>query len=267
MLMIRNVQFLHQKTGHFYYLYKKNITMKVSETVENTINKFSFGYVFTYNDFNIGVACKEAAIKHLNRMVLSGKLVKLSKGKYYKPEQSKFGQIPASEYQIVKDLLEQDGRIIGYITGFRAYNELGLTTQVPNTIQIGTNKLKNPTKRGLYKIMFVTQNNNINKESIPLLRMLDAIKDIKKIPDAMIDDSISIMADHISKLSKEELQNIKRLSIKYTPVTRALLGAIIEMIYSIENTQPLYTSLNHITKYKLGASLAALPTKEKWNII
>ena len=49
---------------------------------------------------------------------------------------------------VVKDLLEEDNRIIGYITGVSVYNKLGLTTQVSNTILIGTNIIRKPKKRG-----------------------------------------------------------------------------------------------------------------------
>ncbi|MFI3263052.1 MAG: DUF6088 family protein [Rikenellaceae bacterium] len=241
--------------------------MKVSDIITNTINRFPIGYVFTYNDFNIEVTQKEAAIKHLNRLVQNGKLAKLSKGKYYKPEQTRFGQLPVSEYQVVKDLLEQDGRVIGYITGYRAYNMMHLTTQVPNTIHIGTNKFKNPTVRGVYKIKFVVQNNTITKESIPLLRFLDAIKNIKKIPGTLTDEAVVILLGILRDLSQNELQNIKRLSMKYTPATRALLGAMVESIYPNDNLSSLYETLNPITKYKLGVSQDALQTKERWNII
>jgi len=37
----------------------------------------------------------------------------------------------------VKDLLEDDGKLVGYLTGYSVYNQLGLSTQVNNTMQIG----------------------------------------------------------------------------------------------------------------------------------
>jgi len=42
-------------------------------------------YIFTYDDFLSEVNCREAVIKSLNRMALSGKIGKLVKGKYCKP--------------------------------------------------------------------------------------------------------------------------------------------------------------------------------------
>jgi hypothetical protein len=57
------------------------------------------GYVFTYVDFGISVDNKEAVIKALNRMVASGKIAKLSKGKNGKPT-GVF--IPINDWEIMK---------------------------------------------------------------------------------------------------------------------------------------------------------------------
>jgi len=84
--------------------------------------------------------------------VKSGKLSKLSKGKYYKPENSSFGNLQPKQAEIVKDLLEDGGKIVGYLTGYSIYNQLVLTTQVSNTIQIGKNQLRPAFKRGPYNI-------------------------------------------------------------------------------------------------------------------
>ena len=56
---------------------QKLLTMKVSVIIEDTINRFPFGYVFTYRDFSVDVNQKEAAIKHLNRLTKSGRLVNI----------------------------------------------------------------------------------------------------------------------------------------------------------------------------------------------
>lgn len=48
--------------------------------------------------------------------------------------------------------MEDDNKIIGYLTGYSIYNTLGLTTQVSNTIQIGTNNIRPNFKRERYVI-------------------------------------------------------------------------------------------------------------------
>ena len=131
--------------------------MKTIEYIANTINRMPKGYVFTYADFTTEVNRKEAIIKTLNRMVASGKIVKLAKGKYYKPEETVFGKLQPNQNQMVKDLLESNGKIVGYLTGYSIYNQLGLTTQVSNTIQIGKNHVRGAIKRERYTIAFIKQ--------------------------------------------------------------------------------------------------------------
>jgi len=73
----------------------------------------------------------------------------------------------------VKDLLEQNGKITGYLTGFSVYSQLGLTTQLSSIIQIGTNDVRKNITRGMYKIRFIKQPNKITKENVFMLCILD----------------------------------------------------------------------------------------------
>jgi hypothetical protein len=241
--------------------------MKIAEYIAYTIDRLPNGYVFTYYDFNTEVKQKEATIKALNRMVDSGKIAKLSKGKYYKPEKTPFGKLQPNQAQVVKDLLEENGKITAYLTGYSIYNQLGLTTQVSNTIQIGKNQVRPKFKRERYTISFINQKNTITKDGIPLLQLLDAIRYIKKIPDTTIEASCKRFLAIFKKNSKIEIKTLVRLALKYPPATRALLGAILEQLKNGKVTEPLLKSLNPITKYKLKGAEKALSTTEKWNII
>lgn len=239
--------------------------MKAPDYIRLKINKLPKGYVFTYEDFISEVKSKEAIIKALNRMSVAGEIVKLSKGKFYKAEKTIFGNLLPDQQQIVKDLLEKDGVVIGYITGYSIYNQLGLSTQVGNIIHIGRNTWRPPTQRGYYKIEFVKQKNNITKENIPLLQILDAIKNIKKIPDTTVSSSCSRLVGIIEELTEKDVGTMVRLAKKYTPATRATLGAILEYVEGKVNLQ-LKGSLNPITIYRLTGVTQVLPNAGKWNI-
>jgi hypothetical protein len=243
------------------------ILMKVSETILNSVNRLPKGYVFTYSDFPIEVKNREAVIKALNRMASSGKIAKLAKGKYYKPETTPFGMLQPGQAQVVKDLLEENGKTVGYLTGYSIYNQLGLTTQVSNTIQIGKNEIRPNFKRERYVISFIKQKNTITTENVPLLQILDAIRYIKKIPDAGIESSCKRILYLLNDLSEKDKITLVRLALKYPPATRALLGAMLDTIQQNPLTVTLYKSLNHITKYKLAGAAEVLPTAEKWNIV
>ena len=240
--------------------------MKINESVRNRINRLPIGYVFTYIDFIDEVNQKEAVIKALNRLASSGKIEKLSKGKFYKPEKTPFGTLQPEQYQVVKDLLEKGGKIIGYITGLGIYNKMGLTTQVSSVIQVGKNESNSrpSIKRGRFNVLFIRQKNVITKENIPLLQTLDAIRYIKKIPDTNLDASCQRLMAVLSELSDGEINSLMRLSLKYPPSTRSLLGAMLENLE--KEVMELKKTLNPITKYKMEISEGVLPTKFNWNI-
>lgn len=241
--------------------------MKVSENIAFVIDRLPKGYVFTYTDLYIDVKKKEAVIKALNRLVASGRIAKLSKGKYYKPENTPFGNLQPSQEQVVKDLLEENGKVIGYLTGYSIYNKLGLTTQVSNTIQIGKNHIRPNFKRERYTIAFVEQKNIITKDNIPFLQLLDAIRYIKKIPDAGIEESCKRILAIIKNFSAKDIATLVRLALKYPPFTRALLGAMLAQLQKSKEARPLFSSLNPITKYKLSAAAKVLSASKKWNIV
>lgn len=244
--------------------------MKTSDFIEDKINKLPKSYVFTYVDFLTEVNKREAVIKHLNRMVQSGKINKLSKGKYYKPQESVFGALLPEQYQIVKDLLEEEGRKrIGYITGYSIYNTLGFTTQISNNIQIGTQQTRPRFKRGRFNISFITQKNLIKSDNIPLLQLLDVIRFIKKIPDTTVDKSCKRLLVLLKDLSLNKQEQLIKLAFKYGPGTRALLGALLSTIDSKAERllNDLFESLNPITTYKIPVSESIVPTVKKWYIV
>jgi hypothetical protein len=238
--------------------------MKVTDNIGYKINRLPKGYIFTYADFVTQVNKKEAVIKALNRMAKSGKISKLSKGRYYKPEKTPFGNLLPNQEQVVKDLLEDDGKIVGYLTGYSIYNKLGFTTQVGNIIQIGKNETRPQFKRGLYTIAFLKQKNTITKENILLLQILDTIRTIKKIPDARVDESSKRLLSVVEDVT--DRQALVRLAMKYPPSTRALLGAVLEDLGNLTIANPLFESLNPITKYRFDGVEKVIKSANKWNI-
>jgi len=240
--------------------------MKITDIVINRINRFKSGYIFTYNEFHVPVGKVEALKKTLSRLVASGKIIRLSKGQFYKPEITEFGSLRPQEYQVVKDLLESDNKIIGYLTGVYAFNKLGLTTQVSNTIQIGSNFHRKSKKRGRYSIRFILQKNNITRENVHLLQILDSIRFIKRIPDSDITGSCEKLILQIKNLSDSDLLVIVKLALKYNPGTRALAGAIIDKVSGPDITGQLLNSLNPVSVFPFSISEKVLDNKLKWRI-
>ena len=242
------------------------MTNKITEIVKEKIENIAYGYVFTASDFPIDVTKQKSVNKILENLTKAGKIRRLSKGRYYKTKTTEFGELLPDSYQIVKDLLEENGKQIGYITGYQIFNELGLTTQVSAILQIGTIKDKKSTKRSYYRIKFVKQWNAITKENIPLLQLLDCLRFFKNIPDTMPKESCQKLLYLLSELNENQKSKIKKLAIKYTPQAVALLGAILEALNPKEDVEMLKKTLNFQTFYKLSIPQEILPTQKKWNI-
>ncbi|MDR2467290.1 MAG: DUF6088 family protein [Prevotellaceae bacterium] len=244
------------------------MNVQIVDAIENAIKRFPKGYVFTCNDFYAEAEKKDTVRKTLNRLADSGKIRKLSKGKYYKPRETEFGSLKPPVRQIVKDLLEKNGKLTGYLTGYSIYNDLYLSTQISNTLQIGANKYKRAIKRGRYRITFVLQPNAINKNNVELLQILDCLRFIDEIPASTPDEACARLMQIISELPPEKQKRLAKLSLKYTNYVRALCGAILEQIGAEQELiDRLRKSLTEITTYKVPVSENVLQMKIKWNIV
>ncbi|NOQ28173.1 MAG: hypothetical protein GQ564_22655 [Bacteroidales bacterium] len=240
--------------------------MKTSEYVRIKINKLEKGYIFTYSDFDMEVSEADALKKTLNRLVESGKIERLSKGRFYKPKQGIFGNLKPDEYEIVKDLLKEGNKITGYITGYTIFNSFKLTTQVPNVIQIAVSFDKKGIKRNIYTIKFVRQWNKLTKTNIPLLQLLDCIRFMKTIPDTTISISLKRIMVLMDELLDSEKKHLTDLAVNYPPSTRALTGAILEQLKCNVLSDKLLKTLKLTSWYKYNLEQDLLPNKQKWRI-
>lgn len=239
--------------------------MVITKQVRETLEAIPPGKVLTITDFNVPLEYQPALVKALSRLVAEGSILKIAKGRYYKPKQTVFGTLKPPVAEVVKDLLERNGKLIGYMTGTAAFAQLGLTTQITSAITIGTNKYRRPMKRGEYSVSFLVQSNAITRENIPLLLILDALKLLREIPATSPDDCVGGITRLITPMPESDRKRLTELAENYPPYVRALLGAILDSLGA--DTGPLRATLNGITTYKLPVSIQALPTKLKWNIV
>lgn len=261
-------RFLRKKRDILLSLHLDNkMIVNVTKEIKRRISGFSDDYVFTASDFEVESQNRSAVVKALNRMVKSGEISKLAKGRFYKPRKTQFGELKPSAYQIARDYIEHDGNIIGYITGYSAYNALGLTTQISSYIQIGTNKSRRSVRREKYIISFILQRNPITKKNIEILRILDAIRFIREIPATTPNDACLRLKEIVRNLNGEQKELLVKCVAKYTNYVRALCGAILEDIgCEVNLLESIRKTLNGVTEYKLPISESVLPTKQNWRI-
>lgn len=250
----------------FYIFAIERRKMKVTKLLIDKIEKFPDGFVFTFDEFVIEANNVDAFKKAMSRLVKTGTIERLSKGRFYKPKKGIIDKLRPDEYEIVKDLLFENGNPIGYVTGLGIFNQLGLTTQLSNIIQIGSNFDKKQIQRGKYKIKFIRQWNVISKKNIPFLQLLDCIRFIKNIPDTTLNQSYKRLTYLIGELSEKDIKLFAGLALKYPPATRALTGSILETLNFPDLPNKLLESLNPSTYFKLDISPDLIQNKLKWKI-
>lgn len=241
-------------------------SMNIAKKIKGKIKRIKNGNTFTYKDLAIKKEEYTAASKTIERLIREGRIKRISTGVFYKPKQTIFGELKPDEEKIITPYLFKNGKRIAYITGLLLYNKMGLTTQIPKEISIASNKKRIYISKGNIKASAVKSYVEVTDENYKLLELLDAIKDIKKIPDLDKKPAIKILTDKILKLNSKQKNELINIALEYPPRVRAFLGALLENIDKKIDTTSLDESLNPLSEYRLGISKETLPTIEKWNI-
>jgi hypothetical protein len=100
-----------------------------------------------------------------------------------------------------------------------------------------------------------------------LLQILDALRQIKKIPDATPSDVLISIKGIITQLSDDQIKVLSKLALDFTPRTRALVGALLEELDCKKYTDIIKQSLNSTTTFRLGIDESVLKNAREWKIV
>ena len=155
----------------------------------------------------------------LNRMNKEGIIKTAYKGIYYIPTENIFGKMLLGNNQIIKYkyIMDKDGNVKGYVTGAKLFNDVHLTTQVPNIIDIATNECKNFNKYNNKKLNVIIRKPKVkvNNENYKYLQLFELIEN---------KDNIGIEVDNpdevIYNFIKENNLDFEKI-IKYAMDTKS----------------------------------------------
>jgi len=235
--------------------------MSVAKIVRDFVDNIDAGVLFSYDD--IPTDRTSVAAIELSRLGKQGKLKRIGRGKYYKPLKGYFGELPVSDAEVLRAFTAPEG---SYITGLKAFNEMGLTTQVPRTIAIATDKQPRKIRIKNLEIQFVPIRQKVPKNDVHLIQILDALESLRKIPGSTPDDVVNYVRRYVRGLSTQKAARLGRYASKYRPRTRAVAGAILEAEGYGQFTEELRTSLNPLSSYRAGVSDTVLPNQKSWQI-
>lgn len=240
--------------------------MKVAEKILTQIQSIPLESTFGYEQLNISKSEYLTAAKALERLIKKGVIRKLSKGTFYKPNITVFGELRPGDEEILRPYLFQGGKRIAYITGTYLYNQLHLTTQMAFRIKIASLSKRIYINTGAIKATPVKSYTQVTDDNYNLLGYLDAMKDLKIIPDLDIQSAVGILINIVKKLTEEQTTEMIKYALLYPPRVRALLGAILEQINRKKGIEKLKESLNPLTNFKMSLKSTGLKTALNWNI-
>ncbi|HRL09038.1 MAG TPA: DUF6088 family protein [Aliarcobacter sp.] len=223
--------------------------MSVAKITRDFVENIESAKLFTYDD--IPCLNKTSAAIELSRLFKKGIIKKVSKGKFYKPKIRVFGEVAPNTNDKIKSYLKSD-ETNSYETGANSFRKLGLTTQVSNETVIATNKpyrkvrIDNINLKKFLAFSFVVQN---------------------KIPATTPNDVVKYLKEIIKEESLEKQNKLTKFALKYTPRTRAILGAIFKEIGNKNCAYELKSTLNPMTNYKLKIEEDVIKEKKYWNFI
>ena len=240
--------------------------MSIAKTIEKRIDRIPAGQVFSYQDLPSYAKSPDAVMKSVSRLVKKKRLERLSKGKFYVPKKGMLGLRKPSDSELIRSMLYKDRCLRGYVTGLSLFNQLGLTTQVPRTVTLAVNGGRYDKEFGTMKVKTRVTRVPIEKNDVLLLQYLDALKEIKSIPDSNINLSLKILRKKIAELSNQEQAKLISLAKKYyRQQVRALVGVIFSSL-KLAISESLFLSLNPTTIYKLNLNQEDWPMASQWNI-
>lgn len=223
------------------------------------IERIDTGRIFTFRDLSFDRKKTAHVAVLLSEQSRKGILVRIEKGAYYRPKDSTLGlgKLPVYQEEHFRYLTE---KLNGYITGAYVYNKMSLTEQVASTLTIAT---PHPVRRFRFMNMEVECvkaycSDCNDKNLVPYLRLLDAIKDMKHISGATEQDIYNRIKNlYFARYSLPELEKIISLTKSYPPRVRKvvadILGDIGQGVLQTRITKTLLPTTRFNLTYKTTA--------------
>lgn len=121
--------------------------------------------------------------QQLKKLTDSGKIKRFDTGIYFIPKETIFRSgSQLSPYKVIEQkYLQNDNQRCGYISGIMLANQMGLTTQVPMTYEVVTNKATKDyreTKLDKTRVILRKPRVEVTDSNYKILQFLDLMKDI-----------------------------------------------------------------------------------------
>ena len=182
----------------------------------------------TFNEYS-----RPWIMKQLKSLCEEGKLIRFEKGLYYIPTDTIFGKSILNPRKVIEKKYIKDGEnTIGYYSGITFQNQMKLTTQMPNIIEIYTNNETTNVRTvmvGSQKVILRKARTTINNTNVAVLSFLEMMNDIT--PRSLDSSQKSRITEYISDNDITKQDIISYAAVFPDKVMRNLIDS--EAIFSV----------------------------------
>lgn len=220
--------------------------MNNSEIIRDELNKFHKNEIifasklYRENLYDKNVS-ETSFYKMLERMHKNNEIEKLSKGIYYFPKKTKFGNIPMSDEEIISTFTKKNE---GMVVGYNLYNKLNLTTQVSKKITIYSSKVEGEVKN-IRNIEIKNVKTKYSKEYIKIIEMLEVLQNFYEIQDLNYKEFYNYAKKCANEYNEDNTNKVLK-EINYKKSTISSLNNILNY-FNIKNDLNKY--LSSLSKY------------------
>lgn len=172
-------------------------------------------------------------MKQLKSLCEDGKLIRFEKGIYYIPTDTVFGKSILNPRKVIEKKYINDGEnIIGYYSGITLQNQLKLTTQMPNVIEIYTNNETTNVRYvmvGKQKVILRKARTTINSTNVAVLSFLEMMNNV--MPQTLDREKKNRIAEYINSNGITKQDIISYATVFPDKVMRNLIES--EAIFSV----------------------------------
>lgn len=152
-------------------------------------------------DIEIPGITEENLRYHLKKLTDDGIISRFEAGVYYIPKLDILGEriSLSSETVAVHKYIKRRGKRVGYYSGFTLANRMGLSTQVPFTVEITSNyapaqvrELTIKNRKYVVRRPIV----EVTEENVAVLQFLDCLKDVEKCAEEEMDVCGKILSEY-----------------------------------------------------------------------
>ena len=161
------------------------------------------------NEVNIAGMKKDNIRQAFTRLVKRGQLERFAQGVYYIPKMTSLGKSRLSSKKVYEKKYICNGKkLYGFYAGLILENASGLTTQVPNIVEIVTNNEGSRCREvlvGKQKVRLRKSSVKITEQNVRVLQFLDLMNriDLKNMPEKSKDKLKKFVKEN--KLKREEV--------------------------------------------------------------